>query len=171
MKLSSIFLIIGFLTVYFCLFITQILPLLLNMENKYNQRRIFKKMGNQLLSINNQTTKANTGISLKILSFLLLFTSLIMISINFQIALTALTFSITTLVIIKYQYIKINGVYENGIIYGDIVKWDKIHSWKIDNNTNISILKKNGFSFNISELGYVDEISKILREKKIVEEI
>ena len=141
------------------------------MENKFNQTRIFKKMGNQLLSIKSQPIKSKVGISLIILSFILFFTSLVMISVKFQLSLIALTNSITILLLVKSKYININGVYEKGIIYDNFVKWEKLHSWKVDNNTNISILKKNGFRFNISELGYVEEISKILREKKIVEEI
>ena len=169
MNLSTIFMIVGFLAVYVCLFLSQILPILLNKNITSDQKVLSKRMGLQLLSIKPQPKNFKLSISLIIFSVLLIFLSILMIKSSFQLALVALSFSITTLALIKSQYSKINGLYEKGIIYGDEIKWDKIHSWRIENNQNISILRTNGFRFTISELNYVDGISKILRENGIKE--
>lgn len=94
-----------------------------------------------------------------------------MIKTNILLGLVALSISLTTLLLLKSQYSKMNGIYENGIIYGDEIKWDKIHSWRIENNQNISILRTNGLYFTILEQNCVDEISKILRDKGIEETV
>ena len=102
MKVSTIFLIIGFVAVYSCLFITQLLPLFLNKEYKSEKKRINKMMGNQLLSIKTKTRNIKLSITLMILSFFSIFTSIVMINSNLQVAIVFLSLSIITMVFIKY---------------------------------------------------------------------
>ena len=69
------------------------------------------------------------------------------------------------LIYIMAKYSKAAGVYENGIIYGDFLTWDNIHSWKTENNGKISLLLQNGFSITIEEEIDTEALSKILTEK------
>lgn len=171
MKLSNIILGIGFLSVYSILFITQVLPLLSNKQSPSKQKRICKIMGNKILSIKVEYKNIKLGRSILLLSFLLLAVSIAIVNSMLITGITALSFSILMLAFIKWQYLEINGVYENGIVYGDMIKWDAIHSWKIKNNKNISILKNNGYRFDILEDAYSDAISSLLRENGLKEEI
>lgn len=70
MKLSTLFMIIGFLTAYLCLFISQVLPILRNKNTASAQNVVSKKMGLQLLSIRTQPKNNRLSIPLTILSAL-----------------------------------------------------------------------------------------------------
>jgi len=168
MKLSTVFFIIGFLAIYLGLFISQIIPIFSNKETKSNSNNINKKMGKQLVSIKYEPINSKQKKLLLIFSLLTFFMSIFVLIIwNLNISLPFLSFSIITIAILKSQYTNDYGIYENGINFGDLIPWNKVHSWKIESNKEISILRTNGFSFTLSE--QCDEISKILRAKNINE--
>ncbi|NLK45203.1 MAG: hypothetical protein GX297_00885 [Treponema sp.] len=166
MQLSTFFFIIGFLAVYSCLFVTQIIPLFSNREAKSNNNITNKKMGRQLISIKYEPINSKQKNMFLVFSLLLFFVSIAVLIIwNLEYSLPFLAFSIIFIAILKSQYSNDYGIYENGIIFGDLLPWSKVHSWKIESNQDISILKTNGFSFTLSE--QCDEISKILKAKNI----
>jgi len=168
MKLSTVFFIIGFLAVYSGLFISQIIPIFSNKETKSNSNTINKKMGKQLVSIKYEpinSKQKNMFLGFSLLTFLI--SIFVLIIWNLNISLPFLSFSIISIAILKSQYSNDYGIYENGINFGNLIPWRKVHSWKIESNQDISILKTNGFSFTLSE--QCDEIVKILRAKNIKE--
>jgi hypothetical protein len=168
MKLSTVFFIIGFLAVYSGLFISQIIPIFSNKETKSNSNTINKKMGKQLVSIKYEpinSKQKNMFLGFSLLTFLI--SIFVLIIWNLNISLPFLSFSIISIAILKSQYSNDYGIYENGINFGNLIPWRKVHSWKIESNQDISILKTNGFSFTLSEK--CDEIVKILRAKNINE--
>ena len=168
MKLSTVFFIIGFLAVYSGLFISQIIPIFSIKETKSNSNIINKKMGKQLVSIKYEPINSKQKNMLLGFSLLTFFISIFVLIIwNLNISLPFLSFSIITIAILKSQYSNDYGIYENGINFGNLIPWSKVHSWKIESNQDISIVKTNGFSFTLSE--QCDEIVKILRAKNINE--
>jgi len=168
MKLSTVFFIIGFLAVYSGLFISQIIPIFSIKETKSNSNIINKKMGKQLVSIKYEPINSKQKNMLLGFSLLTFFISIFVLIIwNLNISLPFLSFSIITIAILKSQYSNDYGIYENGINFGNLIPWSKVHSWKIESNQDISIVKTNGFSFTLSER--CDEIVKILRAKNINE--
>ncbi len=68
------------------------------------------------------------------------------------------------------KYSKVNGLYENGLVYGtEYLKWKKIHSWQnVDENT-ITIHKQSGISFNYQPLYGMDKLLLKLNENNIGE--
>ncbi|AGT44507.1 hypothetical protein [Treponema pedis] len=126
--------------------------------------KLKKPMGKKLLSFKSAKIMNKKNISLSLISCLIMYISLI-IQENKILAFTALGLQILTLLCILYKYSKSAGVYENGIIYGDHLYWDKIHSWKTEDNGKISLLLKNGFNITIEEDTDTEILSQILTDK------
>ena len=123
-----------------------------------------KAMGNKLISFKSKISKKQ-NLSLTLFAFPAITFSYSAINKNIIVGLIGLFLSILMLNYIMAKYSKAGGVYENGIIYGDFLAWDKIHSWKTENNGKISLLLQNGFSITIEEEIDTDALSKILTEK------
>ena len=70
------------------------------------------------------------------------------------------------------KYSKVNGLYENGLIYRtEYLKWKKIHSWQPIDESTIIIHKQSGISFNYQPLYGLDKLLKKLTENNIRERI
>ncbi len=123
-----------------------------------------KAMGNKLISFKGKISKKQ-NLSLVLFAFPAITFSYSAINKNIIVGLIGLFLSILMLIYIMAKYSKAAGVYENGIIYGDFLTWDNIHSWKTENNGKISLLLQNGFSITIEEEIDTEALSKILTEK------
>lgn len=63
---------------------------------------------------------------------------------------------------------KLNGFYENGIIYNDIqIKWKDLFSYKIFNEQNVSLLLKTGTRFDVFLERNKTDILKLLDRNHI----
>ena len=123
-----------------------------------------KAMGNKLISFKGKISKKQ-NLSLVLFAFPAITFSYSAINKNIIVGLIGLFLSILMLIYIMAKYSKAAGVYENGIIYGDFLTWDNIHSWKTENNGKISLFLQNGFSITIEEKIDTEALSKILTEK------
>ena len=121
-------------------------------------------MGNKLISFKGKISKKQ-NLSLSLFALPAITFSYSAINKNIIVGLIGLFLSILMLIYIMAKYSKAAGVYENGIIYGDFLTWDNIHSWKTENNGKISLLLQNGFSITIEEEIDTEALSKILMEK------
>ncbi len=68
------------------------------------------------------------------------------------------------------KYSKVNGLYENGLVYGtEYLKWKKIHSWQPLDESTIIIHKQSGISFNYQPLYGIDKLLLKFNENNIGE--
>jgi hypothetical protein len=64
-------------------------------------------------------------------------------------------------------YRKINGIYENGLIYNKYITWDDIHSYKWINNETISFLLKTGERVDFNRIIEREKIIAIISANNI----
>jgi hypothetical protein len=75
----------------------------------------------------------------------------------------------TTVILSNNLYININGIYKNGIIFNEYIKWDRIHSYKWLDDETISFLKKEGSRIDFNKIKNKDKIIETIRENNILE--
>ena len=63
-----------------------------------------------------------------------------------------------------------NGFYENGLVCGLIVPWNKISSWKAAGENELCLNKKSGACFTLKEIEDMDAVINVLRTNGIQEE-
>ncbi|UTC61474.1 hypothetical protein E4O05_07865 [Treponema sp. OMZ 787] len=125
-----------------------------------------KTMGAKLISFKGKISRKQ-NLSLGLFAVPTITFSYGAINKNIVVGLVGLFLSILMLIYIMLKYLKAAGVYENGLIYGDFLTWDKIHSWKTESNGKISLLLKNGFNITIEEEIDTEALSRILEEKLV----
>ena len=171
MKLSTMLFVGAFIFLYMILITTQLLPIL-NLKSAKMKKFSFNtinKMGKKIISFQEKKIPKKRNINILILSALLVYIGIIITKTYQLISILTIITSLITVSFISYKYTTIAGIYEKGIVYGDFIKWKKIHSWKIETNGKISILNKNGFRFTIDEAINVEKIIEVFKINNIEE--
>lgn len=76
---------------------------------------------------------------------------------------------ILDLILIR-KYAKYTGIYENGIVIGNFIEYKNLVSWKKKDNTKISILKQDGWRFDLETHDKQTQVTNYLTSKGVVEE-
>lgn len=159
-KLMILFIILNLLF-YIFIICFHIFPLF-NLGKPINSSK--KYFGKKIISFTKKKIMNKQNISLSLFTLPIMYICFTVHD-NMLIKIIGFALQSLTLLFVVYKYSNSAGVYENGLIYGDFLTWDKIHSWKTESNGKISLLLKNGFNITIEEEIDTEALSKILEEK------